>query len=94
LRVVYVLIGINGPSDSVEEFALKNFEHDIFMSQLSVSKPVNLFYNDAWRNKSELYFFSQGSSAYSFTNANLTSRAASFGYFFQLWQFFLIIKFS
>jgi hypothetical protein len=61
--VICVLISVN--SSSIDDFALNTFEHDVFQSQLSVSKPVDLYNNDAWRNKSELYFFSQGSYAYS-----------------------------
>ena len=48
--VIYVSIKINGISDSVGDFALKTFEHDDFIRQLSVSNPVTLFYNDAWKN--------------------------------------------
>jgi hypothetical protein len=54
------------------------------MNQLSVSKPVDLYKNDAWKNKSELYFFSQGSSEYSINTADLTSCAPSLGYSFSL----------
>ena len=77
--VICVLISVN--SSSIDDFALKTFEHDVFQSQLSVSKPVDLYNNDAWRNKSELYFFSQGSYAYSMTNAHFSSHAPSFGYY-------------
>ena len=45
--VIYVLISINGPSDSVDDFALKRFDHDKFMNQLSVSMPIDLYKNDA-----------------------------------------------
>jgi hypothetical protein len=62
--VIYVLISINGPSDSVDDFTLKRFDHDIFMNQIAASMPVDLYNNDAWGNKSELYFFSQGSFAH------------------------------
>lgn len=78
--VICVLISVN--SSSIDDFALNTFEHDVFQSQLSVSKPVDLYNNDAWRNKSELYFFSQGSYAYSMTNAHLSSHAPSLGCFF------------
>jgi len=90
--VICVLISVN--SSSIDDFALNTFEHDVFQSQLSVSKPVDLLYffsqgsyayskpvdlynNDAWRNKSELYFFSQGSYAYSMTYAHLSSHGCS-----------------
>ncbi len=70
--VIYVSIKINGISDSVGDFALKTFEHDDFIRQLSVSKPVTLFYNDAWKNKSDLFLFSQGSYANSTVSKPVT----------------------
>ena len=60
---VYVLISMNGPSDSVDNFALKSFDHDIFINQLSVSMPLDMYKIYAWGNKSELYYVSQGSYA-------------------------------
>ena len=75
--VIYVLISINGPSDSVDDFALKRFDHDLFMNQLSVSMPIDLYKNDAWGNKSELNFVSLGFYVYSMTTTKLTSHAPS-----------------
>ncbi len=48
--IIYVLISMNGPSNSVDDFALKSFDHDMFMNQLSVSMPLIMYENDAWGN--------------------------------------------
>jgi hypothetical protein len=106
--IVYVLISMNVSSDSVDDFALKSFDHDIFMNQLSM--PLFMYENDALGNKSELYYVSQGSYACPMTisqgsyvtTTNLTSHAStaaltsscepSVGFFFSFGDFFLCMK--